>query len=294
MANPAPKQDLKALVTNKATTKTVTISEKFNQLAPQFNKAMPGFLRKIGGAETLSRIALTEFRKNQALAACSFESLAGSLMTCAQLGLMPGPQGHVYLVPFKGSVTVVIGYRGLIELVRRSGELSTIAAVTVHDGDEVDIDLANATVQHKYNEKVVKTEETFRFVYAMAALKDGSRAIAVMNKEEVNAIRKRSQASGSGPWSTDWLAMAAKTCLKRLCSKGSLPLSTELQKLIGADETVRRDVTLEPIHMMDLPQQSFIPSTDGVPVDESGWKQTEMIQTEEPATDIFGEEVANG
>lgn len=290
--------NLKDKVVQKAVAaKPQTIGDKLNLMAPQFNKIMPGFLRKIGGAEALGRIALNEVRRQPRLAQCSWESLAGALMTCAQTGLLPGPQRHCYLIPYGQEVQFQFDYRGMIELVRRSGELATIMATAVYEGDDCEIDIGACHVRHPYNEKVDKSDPTkIRFVYAKAVMKDGSVALEVMNRAEIDAIRKRSQASSKGrqsPWDTDWEMMARKTVLKRLCTKGQLPLSLEMQKFVQADESVRRSVDAEPVNALELPPIAIIPSTDGVSVDESEWKQTEMIQTEAPAEDIFGE-VANG
>jgi len=272
--------------------KPATIGDQLNSLAPQFNRIMPGFLRKIGGSDALARIALNEIRRQPKLAQCSWESLAGALMTCAQTGLLPGPQRHCYLIPYAGEVQFQFDYRGLIELVRRSGELGTIMASAVYEGDECEIDLGLCFVKHPYNENVDKTDPSkIRFVYAKAVMKDGSVALEVMNRAEIDAIRKRSQASSKGrqsPWDTDYEMMARKTVLKRLCTKGQLPLSLEVQRFVQADETVRRSVEADPIHAMELPPVVLNVAPGSEPADASGWVQTEIIsEPDEAVADIF-------
>ena len=87
--------------------------------------------------ERFVRVALTTVRTNPSLAGCNPQSLLAALMLSAQLGLEPGgPLGHAYLVPFKNEVTFIPGYRGLITLARRSGEVASIRAHAVFDGDE--------------------------------------------------------------------------------------------------------------------------------------------------------------
>ena len=63
----------------------------------QFAAALPKHIN----SERFTRIAITTIRQNPDLAKCSQESLLGSLMVLAQLGLEPGVLGQAYLLPFK-------------------------------------------------------------------------------------------------------------------------------------------------------------------------------------------------
>ncbi len=257
--------------------KPVTIADKLQQMAPEFNKIIPDFMRKRDKAEALGRIAMNEIRRQPKLAQCDWNSFAGALMTCAQTGLFPGPQKHCYLIPYGNEVQFQFDYRGLIELVRRSGELATIMAAAVYEGDDCEIDLGTCTVKHPYDERVDKSDSSkIRFVYAKAVMKDGSVALEVMNRSEIEAIRKRSAASSRGrqsPWDTDYEMMARKTVLKRLCTKGQLPLSLEVVSNINADEGVRRRVDAEPIHAMELPPMVLKPGEGADVIDAFGWVQ---------------------
>jgi len=102
-----------------------TIQDLLKRMEPQIRKALPKHLEP----ERLARIALTEIRKNPKLLECSRESLLGAVMTAAQLGLEPGVLGHAYLIPYWNNKTksyevqFQIGYKGLLDLVRRSGYL---------------------------------------------------------------------------------------------------------------------------------------------------------------------------
>lgn len=253
-----------------------TLADTINAMVPEFKRAMPSFLQRVGGPEALARIALTEMRKNTKLAECSKESFFGALMNCAQIGLMPGPLGHVYLIPFKGVVTLQIGYRGLIDLVRRSGDLSTIKAVCVYEGEHCEIDLGLSKVSHAYDYAIDRTNPAkILYVYAMATLKDGSTALEVMTRAEVDAIRKRSMAVASGrstPWDTDYAEMAKKTVLKRLCKV--LPLSADITNKLAADETVVTSLKFHdsPTSVYDIDPISIEVSTD--PVQPEGVEET--------------------
>lgn len=254
-----------------------TMADEINALIPQFNRAMPSWQQQIGGGDTLARIALTEFRKTPRLAECSKASFYGSLMTCAQVGMVPGPLGHVFLIPrkVKGVMTCCFefGYKGLLDLARRSGEISTISAQCVYEGERVNVDLGNSTVEHIYDHTIKRTDPTkIMYVYAIAKLKDGSQALEVMDRDEINAVMQRAQAREDGPWKTDWPMMARKTVLKRLCTKGQIPLSTEIIRDMAKDETVRTalDVKLEPI--------SAYETTGEIPI--SAEEEAEVTQEE--------------
>jgi len=234
-------EDLKNKVANKATGAGAsapavikrTMADTLKQMEKQLSKYVPPAI-----SERMCRTALTQYNSSTTLQNCTEASFFGSLLTLAQLGLEPGPLGLAYLVPFRGACTVIIGYKGMIQLVRNSGELATISAVPVYEGDVCEIDIANCTVNHPYNETVDKTDpKKIRFVYAKAVLKDGSVSLEVMNLAEIELIRKRSQAGNNGPWTTDYAEMAKKTVLKRLCKM--LPLSIEVQSRIAQDETIR-------------------------------------------------------
>ena len=108
----------------------------------QFAAALPKHIN----SERFTRIAITTIRQNPKLAECNAESLLGSLMTIAQLGLEPGVLGQCYLIPFKNNKLGTVecqfqlGYKGMIELLRRTGQLSDIYAYTVYSNDEFSIE----------------------------------------------------------------------------------------------------------------------------------------------------------
>lgn len=276
------------LVEKEATTavakRPVTIMEEINALVPQFHKAMPSFLKQIGGPDRLARIALTEFRKNPQLALCTRESFFGALMTAAQMGLEPGPLGHCYLIPYKGTATLQLGYRGFLEFVQRSGKIDSVYAYPVFAGDEFTFELgAHPVLKHTPSVDSDPSDANMTHVYAVAHIKGCAiPRIEVMTRKQVEAIRNRSKAAGAGhssPWDTDFSEMARKTVLKRLCK--TLPLSIESQQFLSLDETARTRIApdTEPVSMIDLsPRLDLVPEgmVHGT-TDASDWKQTSMI-----------------
>jgi recombination protein RecT len=188
--------------------------------------------------ERLARIVTTEIRKVPKLAECTPISFFGAVIQCAQLGLEPGNSlGHAYLLPYGKDVQLIIGYRGMIDLARRSGQIISIDARAVYEGDKFSCRLGlDPHIEHEPDwSNVNRTNgDKLQFVYAVAKLKDGGIQFDVMSRAEVEGIRARSKAGNNGPWRTDYQAMALKTVVRRLFK--FLPVSIEIQTAVGLDE----------------------------------------------------------
>jgi recombination protein RecT len=103
---------------------------------------MAAVLPKHMDAERMLKLALGALRTTPKLMQCRTDSLFGSIVQCAQLGLEPNtPLGHAYLLPFENrqkgitEVQIILGYKGLIDLARRSGQIVSIAAHEVCQKD---------------------------------------------------------------------------------------------------------------------------------------------------------------
>ena len=152
------------------------------------------------------------------------------LLDLSSLGIEPdGRRAH--LIPYGNECTLIIDYKGLVELIRRSGDVTGIRAETVCEHDE--FDWINGEITHKVDWR--RPRGQVQAVYAEAKMKDGDIQTAVMTVEEVEAIRQRSRAGNNGPWKTDWSEMAKKTVVRRLSKM--LPLSPEAQDNISKDDT---------------------------------------------------------
>lgn len=111
------------------------VGSLLKRMGPEIMAALPVTARLT--PERLARIAITTLRTTPALMRCSVPSLLGALVQCAQLGLEPDPRlGLAYLVPYGQDAQLIIGYRGLIHLARRSGEVASVEAHVVYDRDE--------------------------------------------------------------------------------------------------------------------------------------------------------------
>lgn len=185
-------------------------------------------------ADRLLKTALIAANKNPALFDCSQASFVQSVMTAAELGLdCSGTLGSAYLVPYGKTCQLIIGYRGLMDLARRSGKISSITARVVREGDHFEVvEGVDATIIHRPNMAGTGTEKVTH-VYAIARLPDGSVLFDWMTTAQVEKVRSRSRAGQSGPWVTDWDEMAKKTVVRRLCKY--LPLSPEMESAMMQD-----------------------------------------------------------
>lgn len=218
---------------------------------PQIALALPRHL----SADRMLRIAMTSIRRTPKLLACNQQSLLGAVMQAAQLGLeCDGVLGHAYLVPFKDEVQLIVGYKGLVDLARRSGQLSTIFARVVYAKDQFEYAYGlSERLEHIPSGEAEPGEVVA--VYAVARLKDGGTQFEVMSRGEVDKIRERSRAKDDGPWITDFAEMAKKTVLRRLCKM--LPASVELARAVALDE--RADLGL-PQQLEDVIDVAETPS----------------------------------
>lgn len=203
---------------------------------PQIRLALPKHMT----AERMLRVALTAAQRNPDLLKCDQLSFVGSVVQASQLGLEPdGILGHAYLVPFNNSQTgrkevqLIAGYKGLIDLARRSGHVTSISAHVVYEKDEFTFVYGiDEKLHHVPHMKGDRGEPVA--VYAVAKMKDGGYAFDVMSKAEVEKIRASSKQANKGPWKDHWGEMARKTAIRRLVKY--LPLSPELQKAVSLDE----------------------------------------------------------
>lgn len=211
-----------------------------NDRRGEIQNALPKHL----SPERMIRVFQTAVTRTPKLLECDDGSLWNCMITASELGLEPsGAQGMAYMIPYKNNKTnkteaqFQIGYQGLMVLARRSGEISMIDAFPVYDGDEFEITYGlNPDIKHKPNPSHPSYADPAKLTgcYAVAKLKDGNTQWDYMTRKEVDGIRARSKASNSGPWQTDYIAMAKKTVIKRLCKM--LPKSVEIMRAIDLSD----------------------------------------------------------
>jgi recombination protein RecT len=250
--------------------------------------------------DRLTKVFLSAVLQTPMLMRCNQLTLLQSLTKLSELGLEPGSAlGHVYLIPFENQkagrvdVNIIVGYRGYIELARRSGWVQQIETHVAFEDDTFELVYGLDDVRklrHVPNWKTPRTPEKAFLVYCIARLKDGASHVEVMPMEEVRTIRNRSQSwkrkPNTGPWHDDFLEMARKTVLRRAAKY--LPMSPEQAAAEGIDDdngdVVQGEVVLRPT----LPAVQIPAGGDDI--------ANQMASSDEPAGDhdpVTGE-VASG
>jgi recombination protein RecT len=218
---------------------------------PEFKEAIAKALPRHLTPDRFIRVAITSMLRVPKLAQCSQATFVQALLQLSQYGLEPdGRRAH--LIPFKNNkasekagrdvydVQLVIDYKGLAELVLRSGVVSYLHADVIREGDLFEYSRGELKqhVNHFLRTDAAKPEKAGKVIgaYAVAKMKDGTEKAEVMSIDQLEGIRKRSKAANDGPWKTDPEEMQKKTVFRRL-SKW-LPLSSEVRDAAENDDDV--------------------------------------------------------
>ncbi len=233
--------------------------------SPDFQSQIAKALPKHLTPDRMIRVALTALTRTPKLAECTAASVCKCLLDLSAMGLEPdGRRAH--LIPFGKECTLVCDYKGLAELAMRSGLVSNIHADVVCENDFFEADTGR--VRHKVNYK--ETRGKVYAAYCLIRFKDGSEKTEVMSVEEVEAIRKRSRAGGSGPWVSDWNEMAKKTAARRAFKW--VPLSPEIRDAVEKDSDVidipaNPVARSEPLNPFQIPDAAPTEATPVTPVE---------------------------
>jgi recombination protein RecT len=226
--------------------------ETIQQLMAKYKSSIANALPKHLTPERMMRLVFTEIRRVPALEKCDAMSLLGTVIQLAQLGLEPGPAlGQAYLIPYKEECTLVIGYRGMVTLARNSGQILSISARAVYDGDDF-------RVQYGTQEQIVHVPmfktAVLTHVYAVAQLQGGGVQFDCMSMGEVEAIRQQYAHEKSPAWKNSYDEMAKKTVVRRLFKL--LPMSVELAAALDVEEGDQRNHEIIDANHVPVAQES--------------------------------------
>lgn len=226
---------MNTLVTQKQ--KAQSLGDMLEKMKPQIAASLPANMKP----ERMVRIALNAAQNTPKLLDASRASFFSALLRAAQLGLEPdGLLGQAYLLPFdkntRGAdgkwqkethVQLIVGYKGLLDLARRSGEITNIIAKEVCQNDDFAI-AWHMEVPFHHTQALSNRGAVIGF-WAMARFKDGGFHFDYMSVEEVNAIRDASQgfkaSPDKSPWTTHYVEMGKKTAIRRIAKY--LPMSVQ-------------------------------------------------------------------
>lgn len=226
-----------------APAKKPLMQQYIKQMESEIKKALPSVITP----ERFTRIVLSALSTNPKLAETTPQSFLGAMMTAAQLGVEPNtPLGQAYLLPYWNSKNNAyecqfqLGYKGLLDLAYRSGDISVIQAHVVYSGDDFSYSFGLEPELKHIPAKGDRGEPCY--VYAIFHTKDGGYGFEVASIEDIRLHAQRySKSFQNGPWQTNFEEMAKKTVLKRVLKYA--PLKTEFQREIAQDETIKHEIT---------------------------------------------------
>lgn len=212
-----------------ATKAPTTIRELINAQLPAIAMALGGSTsqeRKLR-SERFARVCLTAIGKDRNLERCTIPSFAAAMMTCAQLNLEPNtPQGLAYLIPYGTECQFQLGYRGMIQLMYRSGMVASFNADVVYKA-EVEAGTfsytsgTTRTIHHEIDllQPQLRQGEIVA-AYACCTLKSGQTITRLVDAAEIERARQKSggRRGPSKVWDEHFAAMAMKTAIKRLAA----------------------------------------------------------------------------
>lgn len=232
-------------------TKAPTMQDYVRKMEGEIKKALPSVMTP----ERFTRMVLSALSTTKELQGCTPESFLGAMMSAAQLGVEPNtPLGQAYILPYRNhgklEAQFQLGYKGIIDLAYRSGEVEVIQAQVVYEHDKficsygLDPKLEHIPADGDRGQPVK--------VYAMFKTKSGGFGFEVMSMDDVRvhaAKYSKSFTSSYSPWQTNFEEMAKKTVLKKVLKYA--PLKSDFVRGVVQDETIKYGVAEEMYEVPD-------------------------------------------
>lgn len=223
-------------------------------LKEQIALALPQHLK----AERFIRIAITALTRTPKLKDCTKESFFKCLMDLSAMGIEPdGRRAH--LIPYGSECTLILDYKGIVDLVRRDPNVLDVQCITIRANDKAE--WSNGTMDHSIDPKSERGDVLC--TYTRIAWKNGTVSIGEpFSKADADHAKKSSKTSSSGPWKDHYVEMWKKSNIKR--DSKMWPLSPEIREHMekDADVVFERDVTPVPQAALKLPSQAEEETTE--------------------------------
>jgi recombination protein RecT len=184
---------------------------------------------------------------------CTVQSAVSTVYNCAIVGLIPGGAlGHAYFIPYKGSLQLVIGFRGMIELAMASDFLRDV---------HTDVILRDEKWRHWKDETGPRCEHEIPIdrpepdranvigAYCIYSSRDGGKGIHVMNRKQLDRIDKHAHV-----WNSHYAQMTKKSTVRGASKEWRL--SYRLATAVQLDEQFDRE---EPQEIVTEVEQSTQP-----------------------------------
>lgn len=201
-------EDFLKAVENMGKVEDLPVIKKFSTYMERYEQELiPKLLQNIPNITPSQFVfaAISEIKKNVKLQQAFQEnpsSMFASILAAAEIGLVPSElHGEFFLIPrnmkqpngnYKMTVTPLIGYKGIVKLLLRSGEIESLDAEVVYKGDKFKVSYGlNPTLEHtpKFTPSAVRTADTITHVYAVAHYKDAKPKFTVMTRDELVAVK---------------------------------------------------------------------------------------------------------
>lgn len=242
------KQELKEQAENKEKnevklTASMSIPDMVKAMLPEIKKALPSVITP----ERFTRIALSALNNNPQLQKCTPISFLAALMNAAQLGVEPNtPLGQAYLIPYKNKGNLEcqfqLGYKGMIDLAYRNGNMQTIQAQAVYENDYFEYEYG---LEPKLVHRPASSERgELVYFYGVWRATTGGFGFAVMSKNDIDAYAKtysKAFDSSYSPWKTNYEEMAKKTVIKQALKYA--PIKTDFQRALSTDESIKKQIS---------------------------------------------------
>jgi recombination protein RecT len=131
-------------------------------------------------------------------------SMFASILAGAEIGLVPSDLlGEFFLIPrnlkgddgqYRQTVTPLIGYKGMVKILLRTGDIERIEAQVVYKGDKFSVEYGTTPkMVHKSKLDAERNAENITHAYAVAYYKSGKTQFQVMTRAEIMAIRDKAK-----------------------------------------------------------------------------------------------------
>lgn len=234
-------QALKSVATGQAAQ-----PKNFPAMLEQFKGEIARALPRHLNPDRMARIALTAFRRTPKLGDCDPRSVFAAVIQASQLGLEPDTLGRSYLIPYGRECQFVPGWKGLVDLVNRTGN-ATVWTGAVFQGDEFEYALGDRPfVTHRPSGE--DDPNLLTHVYAVGRVKGAEwPVIEVWPISRVKRHRDKYNKVGKRHYSHDNMEMYARKVVLLQVIK-YMPASADMAAAIGlndAAETGSQNLTVK-------------------------------------------------
>jgi len=222
MNTETPQEKTELAVKKPATLKGLLSQENIKE---QFARALPKHL----DADRFVRVALTALTRSPKLQTCTQESFMRCMMDLSAMGLEPdGKLAH--LIPYGTECTLIVDYKGTVDIVRRDSKVLDVQCFVVRENDECEWE--NGAIKHKINPFKERGEAVA--TYTQIKWKNGTTSTGEpFSKKDAEHAKKSSKTANNGPWKDHYVEMWKKSNIKR--DSKMWPLSPEIRDLIEKD-----------------------------------------------------------